>query len=985
MRAESAKAQGKPSRSLRRGPPVLAGLPDDYFRVRDFEYVQPLYDLAFLLEVNALANKSEVPKYRTFSLWKAAYSLDGYGTTIDRWLDGIAKDDDLDYVPSPRIRQHLSQIRKTGSHPELRPYQSARFSRCLRLRSVRGLGPAQIAQTIRAQSLSDEWLRKAEVGTGPQYDRMLGLFKGEIDGPWQSAHIVPPLLRFLHHAERVLGQPVSWHIEGLEDPFKAVLVAVTVEARLEAMVLKSAITGVLKRERLFRCHPKQPAQGLRIRHQLGWSFTIEAHQSPKRGCAILELARELDPFVHPGGNDNDLLSDLHLHTAWSDGSASVNAMAQAIVANGLKFFAVTDHSRSSKLQGGLTPVLWLRQANALSLAAPICPVLHGIEVDILKDGSLDLPHSLLAAADLVVASVHSSWTTSIHENTQRLLRAIETGCVDILAHPTSAVIGKPGVPDYLREPANVDWDTVFAWCARWHVALEMNCFPSRLDLSPQLLRKAIAAGCAISIGSDAHARSHLQNLRFGEAALRQLDAPVVLNRLPLDGLRSWIRAARLRRNGLTKSTAFFDQAEFRFDAETKQSTPPISARIQPPRSIPTGSRVVGIDLTAGDKPTGVALLNELRVETCSLSTDEDILSFVRRHRPMIVSIDSPLGLPGGGQTIDRNAGIVRVAEHDLASIGIPSYPALIDSMEKLTLRGIGLRRAIEAFPKPPLVIESYPGAAQDILCIPRKQKSLALLREGLRRLGLEGAGLDTKSHDEMDAITSAIVGRYHEARLFEPMGIPSEAQLIVPKVGPLAFEHDPVICLAGKTGAGKSVAARYLSVFYGFTWVRTRDVIRDLLLEDAMTEPTKRLWDRTVEPSTLTEADLRDFGAVILNKYKQEPLRKQVLKTVRNCHAPVVVDSIRDPMDVERGALGDRPMLIWFVDCPDAIIRNRLIETRKLGEKRISNPTPVDRTAPEIRLQANQIISNSGSLEDLRWSVDNSLFAAIRVETHRAS
>src|SRR4029077_1092966 len=182
------------------------------------------------------------------------------------------------------------------------------------------------------------------------------------------------------------------------------------------------------------------------------------------------------------------------------------------------------------------------------------------------------------------------------------------------------------------------------------------------------------------------------------------------------------------------------------------------------------------------------------------------------------------------------------------------------SMQKLTLRGIRLRRAIESMPSPPRVIESYPGAAQDILCIPRKQKSLDLLREGLRRLGLNGTGLETRSHDEMDAITSAIVGRYFEAGLFEPMGIPSEAQLIVPKIRPLVFDNNPVICLAGKTGAGKSVVARYLSVFYGFTWLRTRNVIRDLLIEDTAAPPNVRLSQRTVDPNAISEEDLREFG-----------------------------------------------------------------------------------------------------------------------------
>src|SRR3954467_3078362 len=90
------------------------GLDRHYFRPRDFEYVQPLYDLAFLLEVAALAAGHEVPKYRTFSLWRAGYSLDGYGTSIDRWLDGDIANGDLDYVPTSRIRQYLSNVRKTG-------------------------------------------------------------------------------------------------------------------------------------------------------------------------------------------------------------------------------------------------------------------------------------------------------------------------------------------------------------------------------------------------------------------------------------------------------------------------------------------------------------------------------------------------------------------------------------------------------------------------------------------------------------------------------------------------------------------------------------------------------------------------------------------------------------------------------------------------------------------------------------------------------
>jgi histidinol phosphatase-like PHP family hydrolase/predicted nuclease with RNAse H fold/dephospho-CoA kinase len=957
-------------------PAVPSG---DYFRIRDFEYVQPLYDLAFLLEVDALAKSMEIPKYRAFSLWRAGYSLDGYGTTIDRWLDGTARDEDLDYVPSSRIRQYLTNIGRSGTIPELRIYRSERFDRCLRLRSVRGLGPSKIASTLSMRSLSEEWFRQDPTNLAPNRDRITELYKSSNVGPWQTAHIVPPLLRFLHTIQEFHEGNLGWELSGITDPFEPVMGAVGVAVNSGCESVPAAISKALKREKHFR-RESQNGDGVRIKHQMGWSFSIKSSPGLIAYKSILDLAQSLDPLV--SGFQGDLVSDLHLHTAWSDGSASVNTMAGAIVASGLKHFAVTDHSRTAKLQGGLTPLLWLRQANALTLAAPVCPVLHGIEVDILRDGTLDLPNSLLAAADLVVGSVHSNWTDDVRVNTDRLVRAIESGHIDILAHPTSAIVGKPGVPDYLRAPADVDWDAVFEKCASWRVAVELNCFPSRLDLPLHLLQRAVNAGCAISIGSDAHARSHLINLRFGAAALERLDPPVVLNRLHFDELKQWIVESRSRRRSLTKTTSTFVQAELRFETAQDARVGILTARIQLPQNIPAGSRVIGIDLTAGDKATGVAILNECSVETCSLFSDEEILAYIRKHKPKIVSIDSPLGLPGGGDSIDPKAGIMRVAEHDLASVGIPAYPSLIGSMENLTLRGIRLRKAIESFPRAPRVIESYPGAAQDILCIPRKQKSLDLLREGLRRLGLNGIGLETRSHDEMDAITSAIVGRYFEGGLFEPMGIPTEAQLIVPKVRPLVFENNPVICLAGKTGAGKSVVARYLSIFYGFEWIRTRNVIRDLLIEDIAVPVGKKLFQGSVDADNISEGDLHDFGAVILDVHKQVPLRKKLTRAIKQRDVPIVVDSIRDTVDVDSAGLGRRPVITWFVECNDAIIQHRLIARKRSGGKKIATGSPVDHTAPSIRLKADNIIPNNDSLEDLRWRVDDELFEILELVHH---
>jgi len=944
------------------------------FRLRDFEYAQPLYDLAFLLEVEAISKGTEVPKYRTFSLWRAAYSLDGYGTTIDRWLEGTIRDSDLDYVPSARIRQYLTNIRLSGTVPELGAYRTERYYRCLRLRSVRGLGPSKIAATLSPDCSSEHWLHPSIASLDVDLDRVARIYDASNTGPWQSAHIVPPLLRFLHKLQDYGLHAARWGLSGISDPFKPVDGPIVVATNGASDLLGTAVEKALKHEKHFSYQSQLDDTGIHIRHQMGWEFCIQLEREPCASSSIAELAQTLDPLasIYP----SDLLADLHLHTAWSDGNSSVNTMALAAVASGLRYFAVTDHSRSCKVQGGLTPLLWLRQANALTLAMPVCPVLHGIEVDILRDGTLDLPRSILAAADLVVASVHSNWAEDAQTNTDRLFRAIESGCIDVLAHPTSAVIGTPGAPDYLRQPARVFWAEVFKKCADWNVAVELNCFPSRLDLPLELLEKAIDAGCAISIGSDSHSRSHLINLRFGDAALRRLSRCTVLNRLSYEELRCWVRESRQKRQYLPTHT-LVAQASLDFPEDDTMRRPLLRTRIQPPRNLPPGSRVVGIDLTAGDKATGVALLNDSCVETCSLFSDEEILRYIEEHSPGIVSIDSPLGLPGGGDTIDPKAGIMRVAEHDLASIGIPAYPSLIDSMENLTLRGIRLRRAIEQMSQAPCVIESYPGAAQDILCIPRKQKGLGLLREGLSRLGLRGRGLETQSHDEMDAITSAIVGRYFEAGLFEPMGIPSEAQLIVPKVAPLSFDVAPVLCLAGRTGAGKSVVARYLSVFYGFRWIRTREIIRDLLLDDVKRPREKRLFESVTDPAAITEKDLQECGGVILDKYRQEPLRQKLTELVALLEGPIVVDSVRDTRDIDHNFLPTRPLVTWFVDCSDVTIRDRLAKKTKLREKRPTNASRVDRTATFIRGNTDYLISNSGTLEDLRWQVDDLLFGMI--------
>jgi dephospho-CoA kinase len=305
-------------------------------------------------------------------------------------------------------------------------------------------------------------------------------------------------------------------------------------------------------------------------------------------------------------------------------------------------------------------------------------------------------------------------------------------------------------------------------------------------------------------------------------------------------------------------------------------------------------------------------------------------------------------------------------------------------MDPLTRRGIKLRRELEAIPNGPKVIESYPGAAQDVLCIPRKQKGLELLRAGLRELGLKGPGLKTESHDEMDAITSAIMGRFYEANEYEPMGILSEAQLLIPKLHPLIYDKFPIICLAGKTGAGKSVVARYLSLFYGFHWLRTRDIIRAVLKDDLRQPVARRMYQKDITENDITEVVLREFGIIVLEQYKQEPLIRKLDEMVASIKRPVIVDAVRDISDFQSLLQFQNDPRLWYVEAPESAIRNRLEQRQNKGLGRAGNENRIDQKTNILKSSAHHCLKNDSSLEDLRWRVDDALFEIILLTSNRS-
>ena len=230
-------------------------------------------------------------------------------------------------------------------------------------------------------------------------------------------------------------------------------------------------------------------------------------------------------------NQADIRGDLHMHTEATDGRDTIRQMAEAALARGLAYIAITDHSKNLAMTNGLDDaralahVKRIREVDKEMMGG--IRVLAGIEVDILADGSLDLEDSTLAEMDIVIASVHSHFNQTAEEMTARVLRALENPHVRILGHPTGRKI-------LSREPYALNLEQVLQAAAALGVAVEHNASPARADLSDLHLRRAREIGCRIVVNTDAHSTEELDQMRYGITQLRRawLTAADVLNTLP---------------------------------------------------------------------------------------------------------------------------------------------------------------------------------------------------------------------------------------------------------------------------------------------------------------------------------------------------------------------------------------------------------------------------------------------------------------------
>jgi len=245
------------------------------------------------------------------------------------------------------------------------------------------------------------------------------------------------------------------------------------------------------------------------------------------------------PVGEGGAIREALKGDCHTHSEWSDGGAPIDVMAKAARELGHDYMVLTDHSARLTIAHGLSAERLERQLEEVErLNVELAPfrILSGMEVDILEDGTLDMTDDMLARLDVVVASVHSKLSMERTEMTRRMVLAVANPHTDILGHCTGRKVVGRGRPQ-----SKFDAELVFAACARFDKAVEINCRPERQDPPEELLQLALDWGCKVSIDTDAHAPGQLEWQPYGcdKAARMGIEPGEIVNTLSADDLIAW--------------------------------------------------------------------------------------------------------------------------------------------------------------------------------------------------------------------------------------------------------------------------------------------------------------------------------------------------------------------------------------------------------------------------------------------------------------
>jgi len=375
--------------------------------------------------------------------------------------------------------------------------------------------------------------------------------------------------------------------------------------------------------------------------------------------------------------------------------------------------------------------------------------------------------------------------------------------------------------------------------------------------------------------------------------------------------------------------------------------------------------IVGIDLTGSEaRPSGWCVLRGAVAETEMVATDDEMIARIIAISPSLVSIDSPLSLPLGRIRVEDDDpgrlefGIMRRCELELKRRGINVYPCLLPSMQGLTRRGMRLAGQLRRLGIP--VIESYPGAAQDIMGIPRKGAGEAFLKAGLQEFGVSGDFLTgSVRHDELDAITSALVGSFFLAEKHEALTGPSEDALIIPDLK--AAPGPVVVGISGRICAGKTTAARFLER-QGFAYTRFSLVVDDEI---------KKLGERP-------NRELRQRIGLEINRTKgQKWLCEQTLVRVGS-QPLIVVDGLR--------FLEDRAF--FFERFGSRFLHLHIVARHELREKRYrkgdgpsladADAMPVEGEIDLLGARAAVLLNNSSTIDDLSNAVASAVEGFMR-------
>ncbi len=265
--------------------------------------------------------------------------------------------------------------------------------------------------------------------------------------------------------------------------------------------------GVFRKEK-FICGATEEG----IFKTLGMAY-IEPQMREDAGEIELALKNKLPHLIEI----KDIKGDLHVHSAWSDGENTIQEIAQAAQNMGYEYIAITDHSQSLKVAGGLSPAdlkKKKRQIDKINKQVRDFRVLYGTEVDIDSEGRIDYKDGILKEFDVVVAAIHTGFKQPKEQLTRRIIRACQNKYVNIIAHPTGRLWG-------LREPYDIDFDKIFKVAKETNTSLEINSFPERLDLNDINCRRAAELGARLSLGTDAHTIEQLELMRLGIAMARR--------------------------------------------------------------------------------------------------------------------------------------------------------------------------------------------------------------------------------------------------------------------------------------------------------------------------------------------------------------------------------------------------------------------------------------------------------------------------------